>query len=132
MKEKLFFYAAYSPRFTRRENTYILDDGRDTFRNERTDHQLFTKLNWDPMQRVRTTFTWLWTPTKSLGRIPAYDYYGNGLTGDIASAAPNKGVDTSSRNRAIPARWILLRPRLAGDDSRRAVLGQLQNHGDSR
>ena len=92
VKEKLFFYAAYSPRFTRRENTYILDDGRDTFRNERTDHQLFTKLNWDPMQRVRTTFTWLWTPTKSLGRIPAYDYYGNGLTGDIASAAPNKGV----------------------------------------
>ena len=27
-----------------------------------------------------------------MGRLPAYDYYGNGLTGDIASAAPNKDV----------------------------------------
>jgi hypothetical protein len=92
IKEKLFFYSAYSPRFVRRENTYLLDDGRDTFRNERTEHQLFNKLSWDPTQRIRTTFTWLWTPTKSLGRIPAYDFNGNGLTGDIASVAPNKNV----------------------------------------
>ena len=26
---------------------------------------MFNKLNWDPTQRIRTTFTWLWTPTKS-------------------------------------------------------------------
>ena len=90
IKQKLFFFSAFSPRFVRRENTYLFDDGRDTLKQERTFHQMFNKVNWDPAQRLRTTFTWLWTPTKSTGRLPAYDYYGNGETGTISSAAPNK------------------------------------------
>jgi Carboxypeptidase regulatory-like domain/TonB-dependent Receptor Plug Domain len=90
IKEKLFFYSAFSPRFVRRENTYIFDDGQDVIKQERTFHQMFNKVNWDPVQRLRTTFTWLWTPTKSYGRLPFYDYYGNGSTNTIESAAPNK------------------------------------------
>jgi hypothetical protein len=90
IKEKLFFYSAFSPRFVRRENTYIFDDGTDVLKQKRTEHQMFNKLNFDPTQRLRTTFTWLWTPTKSLGRLPAYDYYGNQSTGTLESTAPNK------------------------------------------
>ena len=63
------------------------------------------------MQRVRTTFTWLWTPTKSLGLLPAYDYYGNGLTGDIASAAPNKGVGYFQPQSSYTGQVDLTRPR---------------------
>jgi len=90
IKEKLFFFSAFSPRFIRRENTYVLTDGVDTIKQERTDHQMFNKVNWDPTQKLRTTFTWLWTPTKAYGRLPAYDYYGNGSTSTLESIAPNK------------------------------------------
>ena len=90
IKEKLFFFSAFSPRFVRRENTYILSDGTDVIKNERTDHQMFNKVNWDPTQKLRTTFTWLWTPTKSYGRLPAYDYNGNQSTGTLESIGPNK------------------------------------------
>ena len=90
IKEKLFFFSAFSPRFVRRENTYILSDGTDVIKNERTEHQMFNKVNWDPTQKLRTTFTWLWTPTKSYGRLPAYDYNGNQSTGTLESIAPNK------------------------------------------
>ncbi|HYP07086.1 MAG TPA: TonB-dependent receptor [Bryobacteraceae bacterium] len=90
VKEKLFFFSAFSPRFVRRENTYIFSDGTDTLKQKRTEHQMFNKVNWDPTQKLRTTFTWLWTPTKSLGRLPAFDYYGNQSTNTLESAAPNK------------------------------------------
>ena len=90
LKDKLFFFSAFSPRFVRRENTYIFDDGTDVLKQEQTYHQMFNKVNWDPTQRIRTTFTWLWSPTKSYGRLPAYSYYGNQLTGPMGSAAPNK------------------------------------------
>ena len=87
IKEKLFFFSAFSPRFIRRENAYILSDGTDVIKNERTEHQMFNKVNSDPTQKLRTTFTWLWTPTKSYGRLPAYDYNGNQSPGTSESVA---------------------------------------------
>jgi hypothetical protein len=90
IKNRLFFFSAFSPRRLNRENTYIFSDGRDVLKQDRTYHQMFNKLNWDTTQRIRTTFTWLWSPTKSVGRLPVYDLYGNELTDTIASAAPNR------------------------------------------
>ncbi|HET8546478.1 MAG TPA: TonB-dependent receptor [Bryobacteraceae bacterium] len=90
IRNKLYFFSAASPRWQRTENTYLLDDGTDTVKRERTFHMLFNKLNWDPTSRVRTNFTWLWTPTRSAGRLPAYDFTGNRLTLDQAALQPYK------------------------------------------
>lgn len=82
MKDKMWFFVGVSPRWTRRENDYILVDGtsRDSIRQKRFDQNLFTKLSFDPVSRIRTNFSWLWTPTNSTGRLPAYSFGPNGTT----------------------------------------------------
>lgn len=81
VKNRLWFFAGASPRWVRRSNTYLFFDGqRGEIDQEQTHHTTFAKVNFDPHQRVRTAFTWLWTPVKSVGRLPAFNYEGNSLT----------------------------------------------------
>jgi hypothetical protein len=94
IKNKLFFFSAASPRFVRRENNYLADLGKNpiTIKQEQTFWQLFNKVTFEPFSRVRGSVFWLWSPTKSKGRLPAYDYYGNGLTSSTASLAPYPNI----------------------------------------
>jgi len=94
IKNKLFFFSGASPRFVRRENTYLADGGKTplTIRQEQTFWQLFNKLSFQPASRLRGSVFWLWSPTKSTGRLPAYDYYGSGLTSGLASIQPNAKI----------------------------------------
>jgi hypothetical protein len=94
IKNKLFFFSAASPRFVRRENSYLADSGKTPFtvKQEQTFWQMFNKVSFEPLSRVRGSVFWLWSPTKSTGRLPAYDFFGNGLTSGIAGVAPNPGI----------------------------------------
>ncbi|MDR1726391.1 MAG: TonB-dependent receptor [Acidobacteriota bacterium] len=82
VKGKLFFFTAYSPRFTRRASTVEFADGPGVFENDQVAHDLFGKLTWDAADRVRANLGWLHQSTGSTGLLPDY----RGL-------APNAVVD---------------------------------------
>ena len=94
LKNKLFFFSAASPRFVRRENTYLANSGTTplTIKQEQTYWQVFNKVSFEPTQRVRGSVFWLWSPTKSTGTLPAYNYFGNGTSSTVAALTPNQNV----------------------------------------
>jgi carboxypeptidase family protein/TonB-dependent receptor-like protein len=94
VKNKLFFFSAASPRFNRRENTYLADAGKNpvTIKQEQTFWQLFNKVSFQPSQRVRGSVFWLWSPTKSTGSLPAYDFSGNTVVATTQALAPRPGI----------------------------------------
>jgi hypothetical protein len=93
IKNKLFFFSAASPRFVRRENTYLVTGASPvTIKQEQTFWQMFNKVSFEPFSRVRGSVFWLWSPTKSTGSLPAYDFYGNGTTSSTAALAPRPGI----------------------------------------
>jgi carboxypeptidase family protein/TonB-dependent receptor-like protein len=90
VKNKLFFFSAASPRFLRRDQTYLADAGANkvTIHQEQTFWQMFNKISFEPAARVRGSVFWLWSPTKSTGTLPAYNYFGNAVTNSTLSMAP--------------------------------------------
>jgi hypothetical protein len=89
LKDKLWFYTALSPRWQQRQNAYnfynsttagYTDPGSTTrhFHKE----NWFNKVSWDPISRIRTNFTFLYTPEYMTGYMPAY----NGYAADTTSA----------------------------------------------
>ena len=72
IKDKLYFFSALSPRFRRQSGTYKFNNGTETGNvyRDSTFHQMFNKVSWDPVSRIRTNFSWLWSPTKVNGYIP--------------------------------------------------------------
>src|SRR5258708_15675410 len=94
IKDNLFFSSAASPRFIRRENTYLADLGVNpvTIKQEQTFWQMFNKVSFQPAERVRGSIFWLWSPTKSKGSLPAYDYFGNTVTASTAALAPRPNI----------------------------------------
>jgi hypothetical protein len=94
VKNKLFFFSAASPRFVRAENTYLADAGKTptTIKQEQTFWQLFNKVSFEPASRVRGSVFWLWSPIKSKGSFPSYDYFGNAVTAPIAALAPRSNI----------------------------------------
>ncbi|HWR50952.1 MAG TPA: carboxypeptidase regulatory-like domain-containing protein, partial [Bryobacteraceae bacterium] len=72
VKDKLYFFSAFSPRYRNQAGTYKLSNGAESssFERDTTSYQLFNKVSWDPVSRVRTNFSWLWSPTKLNGLIP--------------------------------------------------------------
>lgn len=92
LKDKLWFFTSYSPQIIRRSQNYNFSNGLepDTIKQNQTNQQLFNKLSWDPMSKVRTNFTWLWTPTRVEGIFPNYDGYGNNALTSAQSIQPLK------------------------------------------
>src|SRR5690349_5006853 len=90
IKNKLFFFSAASPQFVHRESTYLADSGKTPFtiKQDQTYWQVFNKLSFEPFSHVRGSVSWLWSPTKSTGSLPAYDFFGNGSTSSLAALAP--------------------------------------------
>lgn len=94
IKNKLFFFSAASPRFNHRENTYLANSGitPTTIKQDTTYWQLFNKVTFQPVSRIRGNVSWLWSPTKQTGSLPAYDFFGNGSTSSTAALAPRAGI----------------------------------------
>ncbi|MBI1355795.1 MAG: hypothetical protein GC160_15760 [Acidobacteria bacterium] len=74
VKNKLFFYTAATPRWQRRTNQYLFSNGTEPGEMSRKLYQLnwFNKVNFNPTDRIRTTFTWLYTPTHLEGSLFSY------------------------------------------------------------
>lgn len=87
IKDKLWFFSSYSPQVQRRSSDYLFSNGLepDTLDQNVTTQQLFNKLNWNATQKLRVTASWLWTPTRTEGLLPAYNGYGNSHTSSRAS-----------------------------------------------
>ena len=94
LKNKVWFYAAMSPQWRRRSNDYLFNNGTepDTIKVKRLSQSAFGKLSFDPVTRVRTNFTWLWTPIMSTGRLPAYNGGPNVNTSSRANSQINKQI----------------------------------------
>jgi hypothetical protein len=77
IKNRLFFFTSASPRWIRATNNYLFDNGKTPGSIDREAHQMnwFNKLSFDPTDRIRTNFTWLYTPQRLTGSLPAYDGY---------------------------------------------------------
>jgi len=92
-KNKLYFFSSASPRWVRRSNDYLFTEGAQGAIDQKQLYmQLFNKVTWDVGHRVRANFAWLYTPTYSTGRLPAYDFEGNGLSSSLASNVINRGI----------------------------------------
>jgi hypothetical protein len=92
IKNKLFFFAAVSPSFNRISNNYLFNNGTepDTLNSSQNSQQVFTKVTATPWQRVRANFSWLWTPARTTGILPAYNANGNAVLTTDASVQPLK------------------------------------------
>ena len=70
LRDKLFFFGSLAPRYVRRTNEYQLAGAEQgTIEQKQTINSAFGKINYDPTSRLRTSFSVLWTPTKSEGHV---------------------------------------------------------------
>jgi len=98
VKDRLWFYTAASPRWTSRRVDYQFfkemneTTGRPVFEPgemNRSSHKMnwFNKLSWNPVDRIRTNFTWLYTPEYQTGSLYGYDEWGINATSSTKADA---------------------------------------------
>ncbi|MBL8211922.1 MAG: TonB-dependent receptor [Bryobacterales bacterium] len=93
IKNKVYFFSAASPRYRNVERPLLFTGGeRDNFSSDQTYHMLFNKLTLEPSSKLRVNLSWLWTPTKSLGSLPAYNDEGNTVATSLAAALSRKNI----------------------------------------
>lgn len=87
IKDRLWFFTSWSPAWNRRTQDYLFSNGKEpgTINQKQLFWQGFNKVSFDPVRRVRTNFTWLYTPTISTGTFPAYNSGINTVTSSLAS-----------------------------------------------
>jgi len=88
IKEKLFFFTSVAPQWQRRTNSYNFADGPGTMSRKALFMSWFNKVDFNPTSRVRTNFTWYYTPTHLTGSLFAYDdFCQNCSSNNLADAA---------------------------------------------
>ena len=100
VRDRLFFYGAYSPRVEHRTKTYNFTDGTGDIPRETWQQQAFGKLTY-ASRRASVNWSALWTPTTVTGTQPAYIGAGpNSLTSTLASQASqiDRGWDQNQVN----------------------------------
>jgi hypothetical protein len=75
IKDKLFFYTAASPRWVQQRRNYQFVDGNGAMKRAASQINWFNKLSFEPIQRLRMSFTWLYTPQTLTGSIYTPDGY---------------------------------------------------------
>jgi hypothetical protein len=91
VRDRLFFYGAYSPRNQKRTNDYNFTDGPGSIDRSIWTQQTFGKLSF-ASRRVNASWSALWTPTDADGTLIAYDAATpNGLNRAASGAAANIG-----------------------------------------
>jgi outer membrane receptor protein involved in Fe transport len=102
VRDRLFFFASVSPRVVRRTNDYVFSSGTEpgTIDQDQTAWQGFGKVTYSA-GRMTANASLLMTPTRSTGRLPAYDYTGpNYLTTTSAANEANRtrGFESDQNN----------------------------------
>lgn len=102
VRDKLFFFGSWSPRYTRASQSYTFSGGdTDTISREQTFNSAFGKVNYDPTSRLRSSVSVLWTPTTSEGTLTAYDAFApNTVSSSSASNQPQKQRGFESPQRS--------------------------------
>ena len=102
VRNKLFFFGSWAPRYIRRSNLYNFTGGEsDTIAQKQTANSAFGKVNYDPTNRLRTSFSVLWTPTTSEGTLSAYnDFAANAIASSKASNESQKTRGWESPQRS--------------------------------
>ena len=101
VKDKLFFFGSFSPRFVSRTNTYHYSNGTETgdITRDQTLTQLFGKVTYSH-SRFTASGSALYTPTTSTGTLPAFNGAGeNIITSSRAANAPN--IDRGFEQRQV-------------------------------
>ncbi len=82
IKDRMWFFSSLSPQWIRQSNGYLFDNGEtgDILKRNANRMNWFNKLSFDPTQRIRTNFTWLYTPQKLTGSLPAYDGFASNVS----------------------------------------------------
>jgi hypothetical protein len=111
VKDKLFFFGSFSPRFISRTNTYHYSNGTETgdITRDQTLQQLFGKVTYSH-SRFTASGSALWTPTTSTGTLPAYNGSGeNVITSSKAANAPNidRGFEQTQVNTSGNVDFVL-------------------------
>ncbi|MEO5820264.1 MAG: TonB-dependent receptor [Vicinamibacteraceae bacterium] len=102
VKDKLFFFGSYSPRFVRRTNEYRFSNGTENGEIARKQRltQLFGKVTYSG-RRVTASGSALFTPTTSEGTLPNYNGSGeNVITSSQAANSVNlqRGFEQTQTN----------------------------------
>jgi hypothetical protein len=102
VRDKLFFFGSFSPRFVNRTNSYRFSNGTENGEIARKQRltQLFGKVTYSS-SRFTASGSALYTPTTSEGTVPAYNGAGENLiTSSLAANAPNltRGFDQTQTN----------------------------------
>jgi hypothetical protein len=88
MKDRLWFYTAASPRWSQDRRDYNFVDGPGQMSRSQNFMNWFSKVSWNPTDRIRSNFTYLYTPTYSTGRLYAYDgWEANSVSRPVANVA---------------------------------------------
>lgn len=97
IKDKLWFFAAASPQWSRASNNYLFSSGATSgaINQKQLASNLFGKISFDPASRIRTNFTWLSTPIYSTGRLAGYNDQPNTIVSSAAAFAVNQQVGFS-------------------------------------
>ncbi len=87
VKDKLFFFGSYSPRFVRRTNEYRFSSGTENGEivRKQTLTQLFGKVTYSS-SRLTASGSALFTPTTSEGTLPAYNGAGSNIISSSQAA----------------------------------------------
>ncbi len=100
IRNRLFYFASYSPRFESTSRDYIFTDTTGGLSRDVTKQQLFGKVTY-ARPRLSISGSALWTPTKADGTISAYDGQApNGINTTKASLDPNltRGYENNQVN----------------------------------
>ena len=102
VKDKLFFYGSFSPRFATRTNSYNYSNGTEhgDIKRDQKLMQLFGKVTYSS-SRFTASGSALFTPTTSTGTLPAYNGSGeNSITSSLAANQPNvtRGFEQTQTN----------------------------------
>jgi hypothetical protein len=103
MRDKLFFFGSYSPRFVRRTNEYAFSNGTETgdpVDQKQTVTSAYGKVSY-ASRRLNAYFGALFTPTNSEGTLLAYNGMGQQYTSTSRAAyEPNRtrGYEIRQRN----------------------------------
>src|SRR5260221_8010895 len=111
VRDHLWYFGSYSPKFNRRTNTYEFSSGttEGTIKRSQDLTQAFGKVSYGS-RGMNAYGTVLYTPTKPTGPLPAYNGYASNFTNSsLASNDPNKvrGFDQKQFNTTENVDFVL-------------------------
>jgi Carboxypeptidase regulatory-like domain/TonB-dependent Receptor Plug Domain len=102
VKDKLWFFTALSPRWQQQRINYHFTDGDGSMARHTHQENWFSKLSWDPTSRIRTNFTYLYTPLYQTGQLFAYTGYApNSSTNTLQNARDQRALGFNQAENSV-------------------------------